>query len=140
MGSSAASPGCRGARRAGRLLEASIQTCRCCRRRRVYDENRFAELRADADAVRRFEGDDAILLQLVAEFLADFRDEFEELNTIATVGFVVGQAYETVVERSAVREIVARLTDDLVTPVAEDKPTCSTVSTSSTSSAGARST
>ena len=94
----------------------AIQTCReCCGGAGYLAENRFAELRADTDVFTTFEGDNTILLQLVAKsLLTDFRDEFEELNTIATVGFVVGQAYETIVERSAVREIVARLTDELV--------------------------
>jgi acyl-CoA oxidase len=94
----------------------TIQACReCCGGAGYLTENRFAELRADTDVFTTFEGDNTILLQLVAKsLLTDFRDEFEGLNAIATVGFVVGQAYETVVERSAVREIVARLTDELV--------------------------
>jgi acyl-CoA oxidase len=94
----------------------TIQTCReCCGGAGYLAENRFAELRADTDVFTTFEGDNTILLQLVAKsLLTDFRDDFGELNPIETVGFVIGQAYETVVERSAVREIFQRLTDDLV--------------------------
>ena len=101
---------------------ATIQTCReCCGGAGYLAENRFAELRADTDVFTTFEGDNTILLQLVARsLLTDFRDDFGELNPIETVGFVIGQAYETVVERSAVREIVQRLTDDLV-PGREDE-------------------
>src|SRR5690606_6024131 len=67
------------------------------------------------------EGDNTILLQLVAKgLLTDYRDEFGELNPIETVGFVAGQVYETVAERSAVRELVQRLTDDLI-PGREDE-------------------
>ena len=101
---------------------ATIQTCReCCGGAGYLAENRFAELRADTDVFTTFEGDNTILLQLVAKsLLTDFRDDFGELNPIETVGFVVGQVYETVVERSAVRELVQRLTDDLV-PGREDE-------------------
>ncbi len=100
----------------------TIQTCReCCGGAGYLAENRFAELRADTDVFTTFEGDNTILLQLVAKsLLTDFRDDFGELNPIETVGFVVGQVYETVVERSAVRELVQRLTDDLV-PGREDE-------------------
>jgi len=101
---------------------STIQECReCCGGAGYLAENRFAELRADTDVFTTFEGDNTILLQLVAKsLLTDFRDEFGELNQIETVGFVVGQVYETVVERSAVRELVQRLTDDLV-PGREDE-------------------
>jgi acyl-CoA oxidase len=100
----------------------TIQTCReCCGGAGYLAENRFTELRADTDVFTTFEGDNTILLQLVAKsLLTDFRDDFGELNPIETVGFVVGQVYETVVERSAVRELVQRLTDDLV-PGREDE-------------------
>ena len=100
----------------------TIQICReCCGGAGYLAENRFAELRADTDVFTTFEGDNTILLQLVAKsLLTDFRDDFGELNPIETVGFVVGQVYEAVVERSAVRELVQRLTDDLV-PGREDE-------------------
>jgi acyl-CoA oxidase len=101
---------------------ATIQECReCCGGAGYMAENRFAELRADTDVFTTFEGDNTILLQLVAKgLLTDYRDQFGELNPIETVGFVAGQVYETVVERSAVRELVQRLTDDLI-PGREDE-------------------
>ena len=94
----------------------AIQTCReCCGGAGYLTENRFGELRNDVDVFTTFEGDNTVLLQLVAKgLLTEFRDQFGELDPIETVGFVVGQVYEAVVERSAVREIVQRLTDDLV--------------------------
>jgi acyl-CoA oxidase len=62
-----------------------------------------------------FEGDNRILLQLVAKsLLTGYRDEFAELGPMATAGFMASQAWETVVERSAGRELIQRLTDDLV--------------------------
>ncbi len=103
------------------MHRATIQTCReACGGAGYLAENRFAELRADTDVFTTFEGDNTVLLQLVAKsLLTEFRDEFGELNPIGIASFVAGQVYEAVVERSAVRELVQRLTDDLV-PGRED--------------------
>jgi acyl-CoA oxidase len=94
----------------------AIQSCReCCGGAGYLRENRFAELRADTDVFTTFEGDNTILLQLVAKsLLTGFRDELGELGAVATATFFAGQAIETAVERSAAREIIQRLTDDLV--------------------------
>jgi len=95
---------------------ATIQECReACGGAGYLSENRLGELRADTDVFTTFEGDNTILLQLVAKgLLTSYRDEFVSMNPIATVGFVAGQAWETVVEKTAVRELIQRLTDDLV--------------------------
>jgi acyl-CoA oxidase len=95
---------------------ATIQACReCCGGAGYLAENRFAELRADTDVFTTFEGDNTILLQLVAKsLLTGYRDEFGELDAIGTASFVAAQVWETVVERTAAREIIQRLTDDLV--------------------------
>ncbi|HKG35965.1 MAG TPA: acyl-CoA dehydrogenase [Solirubrobacterales bacterium] len=94
----------------------TIQTCReACGGAGYLSENRFAELKADTDVFTTFEGDNTILLQLVAKgMLTGYRDEFGELDPIGTAGFVASQVWETVVERTAAREIIQRLTDDLV--------------------------
>jgi acyl-CoA oxidase len=95
---------------------ATIQECReACGGAGYLSENRFGELRADIDVFTTFEGDNTVLLQLVAKgLLTNYRDEFGELNPIETAGFVASQVYETVVERSALRELAQRLTDDLI--------------------------
>ena len=95
---------------------ATIQTCReACGGAGYLSENRLGELKADTDVFTTFEGDNTILLQLVAKsLLTGYRDAFGELNAFGTARFVAGQAWETVVERTAIREVVARLTDDLV--------------------------
>jgi len=100
---------------------ATIQTCReCCGGAGYLSVNRFAALKADTDVFTTFEGDNTVLLQLVAKsLLTDYKDQFEDRNAIDMVGFVAGRVYESVIERSAVREIVQRLTDDLV-PGRED--------------------
>jgi acyl-CoA oxidase len=94
----------------------TIQTCReACGGAGYMSANRLGELKADTDVFTTFEGDNTILLQLVAKsLLTGYRDEFEELGPVATAGFVASQAWETVVERSAGRELIQRLTDDLV--------------------------
>jgi acyl-CoA oxidase len=94
----------------------TIQACReACGGAGYLSVNRLGQLKADTDVFTTFEGDNTILLQLVAKsLLTGYRDEFGELNPMATVGFVAGQVWETVVERTAAREIIQRLTDDLV--------------------------
>ncbi len=94
----------------------TIQGCReACGGAGYLSENRLGELKADTDVFTTFEGDNTILLQLVAKsVLTGFRDEFEEMNAFATAGFVASQAWETVVEKTAGRELIQRLTDDLI--------------------------
>jgi acyl-CoA oxidase len=94
----------------------TIQTCReACGGAGYMAENRLGELKADTDVFTTFEGDNTILLQLVAKsLLTGYRDEFEELGPVATAGFVASQAWETAVERTGGRELIQRLTDDLV--------------------------
>jgi acyl-CoA oxidase len=94
----------------------TIQGCReACGGAGYLSENRLGALAADTDVFTTFEGDNTILLQLVAKsLLTGYRDEFGELNPLATAGFVAAQVWETVVERSGGRELIQRLTDDLV--------------------------
>jgi acyl-CoA oxidase len=94
----------------------TIQGCReACGGAGYLSVNRLGALAADTDVFTTFEGDNTILLQLVAKsLLTGYRDEFGELGPVATAGFVAGQVWETVVERTAAREIIQRLTDDLV--------------------------
>jgi acyl-CoA oxidase len=94
----------------------TIQECReACGGKGYARENRFASLRADTDVFTTFEGDNTILLQLVAKsLLTGFRDQFEDLNQVETVRFVASQALDVVGEKSALREIAQRLTDDLI--------------------------
>ncbi len=94
----------------------TIQVCReACGGAGYLSENRLGELKADTDVFTTFEGDNTILLQLVAKsLLTGYRDEFGELNPIGVAAFVAGQVWESVIERTAAREVIQRLTDDLV--------------------------
>ena len=92
---------------------ATIQTCReACGGAGYLSENRLPQLKADTDVFTTFEGDNTVLLQLVAKgLLTDYREEFGSLDTIGTVRFVASQVMETVVERLAARTLIQRLID-----------------------------
>jgi acyl-CoA oxidase len=95
---------------------ATIQLCReACGGAGYLAENRLPGLKADTDVFTTFEGDNTVLLQLVAkELLTGYRDQFGELDWLGTVRFVADAAVEQVVERFGGRRILQRLLD--VTP------------------------
>jgi acyl-CoA oxidase len=101
---------------------ATIQECReACGGAGYLSENRFAALKADTDVFTTFEGDNTVLLQLVGKsLLTGYKQQFGDLNPLAMAGFMAGQVFETVVERTAARELVGRLRDDLVPGADED--------------------
>jgi len=90
---------------------STIQTAReACGGAGYLGENRLPGLKADTDVFTTFEGDNTVLLQLVAkELLTSYRDHFGELDLLGTVRFVAGQAMGTALERTAVRPLIARL-------------------------------
>lgn len=106
---------------------ATIQECReACGGLGYLRASRFAALKADTDVFTTFEGDNTVLLQLAAKnLLTDFRDQLGELDPLGTAGFFAKQGFETVAERSAMREFVTRLADDLL-PGRDDQEDLST--------------
>ncbi|MBS3941534.1 MAG: acyl-CoA dehydrogenase family protein [Actinobacteria bacterium] len=90
----------------------AIQTAReACGGNGYLSENRLVELKADTDIFTTFEGDNTVLLQLVAKgLLTDYRDDFGSLDTLGTVRFVADQVVETVVERTAARQVWQSIT------------------------------
>jgi len=86
----------------------TIQTCReACGGAGYLGENRLPGLKADTDVFTTFEGDNTVLLQLVAkELLTSYRDHFGELDMLGTIRFVAGQAFGSMLERSP---LIARL-------------------------------
>ena len=91
----------------------TIQECReACGGAGYLSRNRFDALRADTDVFTTFEGDNTILMQLVAKgLLTDYKDAFEDLDQIGLVRFVASTAVETVLERTNARSILERLRD-----------------------------
>ncbi len=91
----------------------TIQACReACGGAGYLSVNRFDALRADTDVFTTFEGDNTVLLQLVAKgLLTDYRDSFEDLDQLGLVRFVASMAVETVIERTSVHKLLERLRD-----------------------------
>jgi acyl-CoA oxidase len=92
---------------------ATIQTCReACGGAGYLSENRLPQLKADTDVFTTFEGDNTVLLQLVAKgLLTGYRDEFGSLDTLGMVRFVADQVVERVVERTAAHKLIQALID-----------------------------
>jgi acyl-CoA oxidase len=75
-------------------------------------ENRLPALKADTDVFTTFEGDNTVLLQLVAKgLLTGYRDAFGSLDGWGKAAFVAEQVRETVLERTAARGLIQRLVD-----------------------------
>ncbi|GAB3352331.1 acyl-CoA dehydrogenase family protein [Modestobacter lapidis] len=91
----------------------TIQLCReACGGAGYLAENRLPGLKADTDVFTTFEGDNTVLLQLVAKgLLTGYRDAFGSLDGWGKVAFVAEQVRETVLERTAARGLIQRLVD-----------------------------
>jgi acyl-CoA oxidase len=91
----------------------TVQACReACGGFGYLAENRFAALKADSEIFTTFEGDNTVLMQLVAKsLLTDYKDQFAELDPIGTATFVAGQVVETLLERVFARKISQVLVD-----------------------------
>ncbi|WP_395657015.1 acyl-CoA dehydrogenase family protein [Nocardioides sp.] len=91
----------------------TIQECReACGGAGYLAVNRFAALKADSDIFTTFEGDNHVLLQLVAKgLLTDYASEFEDLDQLGTVRFVTNLAVETVIEKTSVHKLLERVKD-----------------------------
>jgi acyl-CoA oxidase len=91
----------------------TIQTCReACGGAGYLSVNRLPELKADTDIFTTFEGDNTVLLQLVAKgLLTNFKDEFESMDTVAMVRYVADQVVSAVLERTAVRGMAQAIAD-----------------------------
>jgi acyl-CoA oxidase len=93
----------------------TIQECReACGGAGYLRVNRLAALKADTDVFTTFEGDNTVLLQLTAKnLLTDYKDSFGELDPLSLAQFLAGQVLGSVAERTAIREAIARLADEL---------------------------
>jgi acyl-CoA oxidase len=91
----------------------TIQLCReACGGAGYLAENRLPALKADTDVFTTFEGDNTVLLQLVAKgLLTGYRDAFGSLDGWGKAAFVAEQVRETVLERTAARGLIQRLID-----------------------------
>ncbi len=89
----------------------SIQTCReCCGGQGYLAVNRFADLKADSDVFTTFEGDNTVLMQLVAKgLLSEYREQFSDMTVFTMVRYLADQASMALAEFNPV---TARNTDE----------------------------
>lgn len=89
---------------------AAIQECReACGGKGYLAENRFAALKADTEIFTTFEGDNTVLMQLVAKgVLTSFKKEFHEEGTWGVLRFLAGRIGTSI---SELNPIIIRNTD-----------------------------
>ncbi len=68
----------------------SVQTCReACGGKGFLSENRFADIKADSDIFTTFEGDNTVLMQLVAKgLLTEFKQSFHDEGVKAVMRYL----------------------------------------------------
>ncbi|HVL84419.1 MAG TPA: acyl-CoA dehydrogenase [Pseudonocardia sp.] len=88
----------------------TIQACReACGGAGYLAENLLPALKADTDVFTTFEGDNTVLLQLVAKgLLADHARRFTRRGALGKARFVAGQVLGTAVERTGARRVLSR--------------------------------
>jgi len=80
----------------------TIQTCReACGGEGYLAVNRLSALKADTDICTTFEGDNTVLMQLVAKnLLSEFKDKLKEMRPAQMAGFFVDQRLTTIAKRN----------------------------------------
>lgn len=76
------------------LATETIQICReACGGKGYLRENQFADLKADTDIFTTFEGDNTVLMQLVAKgVLTEFKQSFHDDGSMAVIKFLMRKA------------------------------------------------
>ena len=75
-------------------------------------ENRLTQLRADLDVYVTFEGDNNVLLQLVAKrLLTDYSKKFAHLDAGAMAAFVADQVGDAAINRTGLRSFAQKVRD-----------------------------
>ncbi|MCB1291916.1 acyl-CoA dehydrogenase [Mycolicibacterium sp.] len=93
---------------------AAIQEAReACGGAGYLAENRLVELRADTDVFTTFEGDNHVLLQLVAKhLLTSYNDDIKSMSPFEWVRFATNYAGGRVSRRTAAGQIMQRILDN----------------------------
>ncbi|WP_114203773.1 acyl-CoA dehydrogenase [Janibacter anophelis] len=89
----------------------TIQACReACGGAGYMSLNRFTDLKADTDVFATFEGDNTVLLQLLAKgMLTNYKTEFTELDTRGAILFGARQVTTSVIEHTIGGSLIQRL-------------------------------
>ncbi len=80
----------------------TLQECReCCGGKGYLSENRIDRLKNDSDIFTTFEGDNTVLMQLVAKSrLTEFKQEFANMNLFGILNYVTDQAKTSITEKN----------------------------------------
>jgi len=91
----------------------TIQQCReACGGAGYLAENQLPLLKSDIDVFTTFEGDNTVLMQLVAKgLLTGFQHDFGDLSGWGKIQFAADQVVGAVLERTAARSLIQRLVD-----------------------------
>ena len=93
-------------------LDILQETREACGGAGFLAENRFTQLRQDLDIYATFEGDNNVLLQLVAKrLLADYAKGFKNADAAAIANLVATQVGEVAVNRSGLRAFGQSIVD-----------------------------
>jgi acyl-CoA oxidase len=89
----------------------TLQECReCCGGKGYMSENRIDTLKNDSDIYTTFEGDNTVLMQLVAKSrLTEFKQEFSNMDLFGIFNYVAEQAKTSLTERNP---LIIRNTDE----------------------------
>ncbi len=89
----------------------TIQACReACGGAGYMSLNRFTDLKADTDVFTTFEGDNTVLLQLVAKgMLTNYASDFNELDTRGAILFGARQVTSSAIEHTIGGSLIQRL-------------------------------
>ena len=81
---------------------ATLQECReACGGKGYLSENRIGDLKGDSDIYTTFEGDNTVLMQLVAKSrLTEFKQEFSNMGSFGILNYVAKQAATAISEKN----------------------------------------
>ncbi|EON77924.1 Acyl-coenzyme A oxidase 1, peroxisomal [Lunatimonas lonarensis] len=90
---------------------ATLQECReACGGKGYLSENRIDALKNDTDIYTTFEGDNTVLMQLVAKSrLSAYREQFENMNFFTIVNYVASKTKTSLTEKNP---LIVRNTDE----------------------------
>ena len=89
----------------------TIQMCReACGGAGYMAENRLTKLKEDTDVFTTFEGDNTVLLQLVAKgLLTEFQETFEDNSPLAMIAFASRFTASSILEKTPAAGLISRL-------------------------------
>ncbi len=89
----------------------TLQECReCCGGKGYMSENRIDALKNDTEVYTTFEGDNTVLMQLVAKSrLTEFKQEFSNMDVFGIFSYLAEQARTSITERNP---LIVRSTDE----------------------------